>query len=129
MPVQRPMSLINKLRVPIAGLHFVGIVFIGAVLGLLVPPLGDHTGQLSSHGSLLLMEAGMQREWKHQVPKTKKLCEPRINLTFRWMVFLRERHQYLGSDPLRPTASGSDGSDQRAATGIFDENQCYPELV
>ncbi len=40
-----------------------------------------------AHGSLLLMEAGMQREWKHQVPKTKKLCEPRINLTFRWMVF------------------------------------------
>ena len=40
-----------------------------------------------AHGSLLIMAVGMQREWKHQVPKTKKLCGQRINLTFRWMVF------------------------------------------
>jgi alkylated DNA repair dioxygenase AlkB len=38
-------------------------------------------------GSLLVMHAGMQKEWKHQVPKTKKPCGPRINLTFRWMNF------------------------------------------
>jgi len=36
------------------------------------------------HGSLLLMKAGMQKEWK---PKTMKPCGTRINLTFRWMNF------------------------------------------
>jgi alkylated DNA repair dioxygenase AlkB len=40
------------------------------------------------HGSLLVMQAGMQQEWKHRVPKTKKPCGRRINLTFRWMNFL-----------------------------------------
>jgi alkylated DNA repair dioxygenase AlkB len=39
------------------------------------------------HGSLLVMHAGMQKEWKHQIPKTKKPCGIRINLTFRWMNF------------------------------------------
>jgi alkylated DNA repair dioxygenase AlkB len=33
------------------------------------------------HGSLLVMHAGMQKEWKHQVPKTKKPCGIRINLS------------------------------------------------
>lgn len=37
------------------------------------------------HGSLLVMHPGMQQEWKHRIPKTKKPCGPRINLTFRWM--------------------------------------------
>lgn len=39
------------------------------------------------HGSLLIMHAGMQQEWKHRVPKTKKASGCRINLTFRWMNF------------------------------------------
>lgn len=39
------------------------------------------------HGSLLIMHAGMQQAWKHRVPKTKKTCGTRINLTFRWMNF------------------------------------------
>ena len=39
------------------------------------------------HGSLLVMHADMQKEWKHQIPKTKKPCGTRINLTFRWMNF------------------------------------------
>lgn len=39
------------------------------------------------HGSLLVMSAGMQQEWKHCVPKTRKPCGRRINLTFRWMNF------------------------------------------
>jgi alkylated DNA repair dioxygenase AlkB len=34
-------------------------------------------------GSLLIMEGDTQRFWKHQVPKTKRVAEPRINLTFR----------------------------------------------
>jgi alkylated DNA repair dioxygenase AlkB len=39
------------------------------------------------HGSLLVMHTRMQQKWKHRVPKTKKPCGTRINLTFRWMNF------------------------------------------
>jgi len=34
-------------------------------------------------GSLLIMQGETQRFWKHQVPKTRRAVEPRINLTFR----------------------------------------------
>jgi alkylated DNA repair dioxygenase AlkB len=36
-----------------------------------------------SHGSLLLMQGESQHHWEHQLPKTKKVIQPRINLTFR----------------------------------------------
>jgi len=36
-----------------------------------------------THGSLLLMKGETQHFWQHQVPKTKKEVQPRINLTFR----------------------------------------------
>ena len=36
-----------------------------------------------SHGSFLLMKGPTQHYWSHQIPKTKKPCCPRINLTFR----------------------------------------------
>ena len=39
------------------------------------------------HGSLLIMHSGIQQDWKHRVPKTRKSCGPRLNLTFRWMKF------------------------------------------
>ncbi len=35
------------------------------------------------HGSLLIMKGTTQEFWKHQLPKTKKQVNPRINLTFR----------------------------------------------
>ncbi len=35
------------------------------------------------HGSLLIMKGETQRFWKHQLPKSKKVSEPRLNLTFR----------------------------------------------
>lgn len=38
---------------------------------------------LLKHGSLLMMESGLQVNWKHQLPKTQKIIGPRINLTFR----------------------------------------------
>jgi alkylated DNA repair dioxygenase AlkB len=38
------------------------------------------------HGSLLLMEGAMQKNWLHQIPKTKKPMQPRINLTFRKII-------------------------------------------
>jgi alkylated DNA repair dioxygenase AlkB len=41
------------------------------------------------HGSLLVMKPGMQKEWKHRVPKSKSPCGLRVNLTFRWMISLK----------------------------------------
>ncbi|GAA4816543.1 alpha-ketoglutarate-dependent dioxygenase AlkB [Litoribaculum gwangyangense] len=35
------------------------------------------------HGSLLVMKEGTQKNWLHQIPKTKKDIGKRINLTFR----------------------------------------------
>ena len=35
------------------------------------------------HGSLLLMQGETQKNWLHQIPKTKKKIGKRINLTFR----------------------------------------------
>ena len=35
------------------------------------------------HGSLLLMQGETQTNWLHQIPKTTKHVEKRINLTFR----------------------------------------------
>ena len=44
-----------------------------------------HTVPLA-HGSLLIMKGSTQEFWKHQLPKTKKHIEPRINLTFRTII-------------------------------------------
>lgn len=38
-------------------------------------------------GSLLLMQGMVQQAWEHRLPPTKKVNDPRINLTFR---FIRE---------------------------------------
>jgi alkylated DNA repair dioxygenase AlkB len=38
------------------------------------------------HGNLIIMRGATQQCWKHQIPKTKKIVEPRINLTFRNIV-------------------------------------------
>ena len=35
------------------------------------------------HGSLLVMKGATQRHWLHRLPPTKKVHEPRVNLTFR----------------------------------------------
>jgi alkylated DNA repair dioxygenase AlkB len=40
-----------------------------------------------SHGSLLLMGGSLQRHWRHRVPKMPGVRLPRINLTFRTIVF------------------------------------------
>ena len=37
-------------------------------------------------GSLLIMGGTTQHFWQHQIPKTKKICGQRINLTFRSVV-------------------------------------------
>ncbi|MFD0861187.1 alpha-ketoglutarate-dependent dioxygenase AlkB family protein [Sungkyunkwania multivorans] len=38
---------------------------------------------LLDHGSLLLMKGPTQHHWLHQLPKTAKKIDPRINITFR----------------------------------------------
>lgn len=38
------------------------------------------------HGSLLVMKGTMQTHWLHSLPKTKKVKNPRVNLTFRSMI-------------------------------------------
>ncbi|CAL67312.1 alpha-ketoglutarate-dependent dioxygenase AlkB family protein [Christiangramia forsetii] len=38
------------------------------------------------HGSLLVMKGTTQEFWKHQLPKTKKIIAPRVNLTFRKII-------------------------------------------
>lgn len=37
-------------------------------------------------GSLLLMAGATQHHWQHQLPKTAKAVEPRVNLTFRYIL-------------------------------------------
>lgn len=39
-----------------------------------------------SHGSLLLMRGRTQERWYHSVPKTVRVTEPRINITFRVII-------------------------------------------
>jgi alkylated DNA repair dioxygenase AlkB len=41
---------------------------------------------LLPHGSLLIMGGSMQHHWKHCIAKSKKVFDPRINLTFRNLV-------------------------------------------
>lgn len=45
--------------------------------------LGGKQEIILEHGSLLIMAGALQHHWKHQIPKRKKIQEPRINLTFR----------------------------------------------
>jgi len=37
-------------------------------------------------GSLLVMPAGFQRGWQHTIPRTRRVCGQRVNLTFRRVV-------------------------------------------
>jgi alkylated DNA repair dioxygenase AlkB len=39
-----------------------------------------------THGSFLLMRGSTQHFWEHQIPKTAKFSEPRINITFRVVI-------------------------------------------
>jgi alkylated DNA repair dioxygenase AlkB len=36
-----------------------------------------------AHGDLLIMAGELQHHWRHELPKTRKPKQPRINLTFR----------------------------------------------
>jgi len=43
-----------------------------------------------THGSLLVMRGPTQENWQHQIPKTAKPVQERLNLTFRRLVNLVE---------------------------------------
>ncbi|AZZ46351.1 alpha-ketoglutarate-dependent dioxygenase AlkB [Pseudomonadaceae bacterium SI-3] len=38
------------------------------------------------HGSLLVMSGATQHYWQHQIARTRKVCAPRLNLTFRQII-------------------------------------------
>jgi alkylated DNA repair dioxygenase AlkB len=39
------------------------------------------------HGSLLVMRGATQSNWLHSLPKSKTITQPRINLTFRTIMY------------------------------------------
>jgi alkylated DNA repair dioxygenase AlkB len=39
------------------------------------------------HGSLLVMKGATQSNWLHSLPKSKTITQPRINLTFRTIMY------------------------------------------
>jgi alkylated DNA repair dioxygenase AlkB len=44
---------------------------------------GEKVSTMLPHGSLLVMSGLSQSHWRHRVPKSPSITEPRINLTFR----------------------------------------------
>ncbi len=67
----------------------VASISLGATRRMKFRPLGDTKGCLQefslAHGDVLIMEKGCQRKYEHQIPKEKRVKEPRINMT--WRVF------------------------------------------
>lgn len=47
--------------------------------------LGHKLDLTLAHGDLLIMAGELQHYWKHELPKTRKCAQPRINLTFRFI--------------------------------------------
>lgn len=47
---------------------------------------GEKVEIFLEHGSLLVMQGTTQTNWLHRIPPTKKIHQPRINLTFRSLV-------------------------------------------
>lgn len=41
---------------------------------------------LLEHGSLLVMSGSTQHYWQHQIARSRKVSEPRLNLTFRQII-------------------------------------------
>jgi alkylated DNA repair dioxygenase AlkB len=47
------------------------------------PANGGKVELVLAHGDLLIMAGALQHFWRHELPKTRKIERPRINLTFR----------------------------------------------
>lgn len=59
------------------------------------------------HGSLCIMPAGFQKQYEHEIPVQKKVTEPRINLTFRWIADWHKK----GNEQMAQKAITLDGHD------------------
>jgi len=46
----------------------------------------EQVAVILEHGSLLMMLGKTQKHWVHKLPTTKRIHEPRVNLTFRTIV-------------------------------------------
>jgi hypothetical protein len=53
----------------------------------ILPYDGESVSLVLENGSLLVMKGTTQTYWQHSLPKSKKIAAPRINLTFRTMVY------------------------------------------
>jgi len=47
----------------------------------------DKVSLLLCHNSLLIMQGRTQLDWQHHIPKSQKKMQPRINLTFRNIIY------------------------------------------
>ena len=69
--------------------HPICSMSLGATRKFQIRPRTPKNGPITSYelasGSIVLMHAGMQQKWFHQVPSQPKVTTPRINLTFRVM--------------------------------------------
>jgi alkylated DNA repair dioxygenase AlkB len=50
-------------------------------------PTKETVSLILEHGSLLVMKGTTQTYWLHRLPPTKRITSPRVNLTFRTIVF------------------------------------------
>jgi alkylated DNA repair dioxygenase AlkB len=61
-------------------------VSLGETRRFLLRRRDDHTRRITLElpgGSLLVMEPPLQANWQHALPRTRRACGPRINLTWR----------------------------------------------
>ena len=62
-------------------------VSLGAERAIQFRPIDDKTVEpetlMLRHGSAAVMAAGMQKVWRHRIPKSGRVVGPRISLTFR----------------------------------------------
>jgi alkylated DNA repair dioxygenase AlkB len=50
---------------------------------------------LTKHGQMLVMEGAFQQQFTHEIPMTKRICGPRVSITFR-------KHRVVRVGPLGP---------------------------
>jgi len=50
---------------------------------------GEIVSTMLPHGSLLVMSGQSQSHWKHRIPRTARITDPRINLTLRHLFHMK----------------------------------------
>lgn len=69
-------------------------ISLGAVRRFRLRSIRNHSETVTlepAHGSLIVMSGDLQHHWQHQVPRTRRCSEWRLNLTFRRILDLRSR--------------------------------------